>query len=407
MPNPSPSTKEPSSITKNCVYAVLCGVVVLLIGIIICTACMYTNRPVYQTTYKRRRRCPTRANRGVVEGYTPRDLKTIQYTGSYHAFQGLWHRLEGGFKGDRLHYQGSSVHHLREPYSGTVWLHEGGNLAIYDQYIYTNPQSGKKVYVWSIGEWHPKHGGVVSTARNAYAILDVDAIPTEYQMPLDNLITLAKTHGGSGWGGVDAQEHNGAFVAVYPNQPTNQQQSQATATNQPTNQQQFQATATQLTPTSDTLRWVGSDQRLQGLWQWQKDALWYNDDRKLALVGDTLFAEPRWRVQAWSPEWEQLGINMTAGGGVLIPADDITGGTDAQSVRIGDGRFESVTHHEAELPQMVETTTQNTFVSDFTAPTVRPRILGDSASVRKRVDMKNRFGELLSDKLGGIRNTRT
>jgi hypothetical protein len=346
-----------------------------------------------------RRQCQPRHTISRPENFTvTQTINTIRYQGAYKLFQGLWHRVEGGFTGVRTNYLGYSTEHLNNAVANAVWLHEGGALAIYDQHVYAH--AGKKVatkmVIWSIGRWNPENGGVVHTDRNAYAIVDVANTPSGY--PAENLITMADVYGGSGWGGVSEAESGGSFMAV----DSSENSSAPPAAPPPAAAPPAAAApppAAALTSPSKVLQWMGVDERLGGLWHWQREGVWYNERNNLALMkGPSLGGGHQWRIQAWTPEQDRLGV---ATGGVLLSTTDgtLTGGSEALSVATRDGQgFQPFEPFQPAMPQA------NT-ISNYTAFAYRPQVIGYTAGARRRVELKDRVAISTFGRQGAVRNT--
>lgn len=276
---------------------VLLAVAALLL-LLVCIACV---RYVRNVPHKR-----PRTHTVTIENFLNSTVDTLVYTGSYKPFTGKWHRVSGGFKGTRRHYQGMPHDHLQTPMGNTVWLHEGGTLAIYDQHVYHYPGGTRQAYIWSIGRWDPESGGVVGNERNAYAILDLANVP---DVPHDatNLITYAETHGGANWGNTPEAEERGSFAPLLANETT--EVAPPAAPEQ-----------TVTTPEPELLYYTGKDGRLRGHWKLQKQNLWYNPEASLALIRTpNADGTHHWHIQGWTPELDRLGITA----GVLLSADDV------------------------------------------------------------------------------------
>lgn len=267
---------------------ILLAVAVLLL--VVCTwwYCVWRN-------YKQ----PPPAAPAGVENFLNTEVTTLIYTGSYKPFTGKWNRVPAGFKGTRLHYQGMPHGHLKTAMGNTVWLHEEGRLAIYDQHLYSYPDGQRQAYIWSIGRWDAENGGVVGNERNAYAILEMADVP-DVPHDVTNLITHAVTHGGAQWGNTPEAEAGGSFAPFFADSAT-----------------ETVAVPSEREP--DIVRYTGEDTRLRGNWHLHRQNLWYNAGANLALIRTYTGSGSQWHIQGWTPELDRLGI----AGGVLLSADDI------------------------------------------------------------------------------------
>ena len=308
-------------------------------------------------------------------------IQTIRYQGEYAPFKGAWHRMDKAFTGVRGNYTGYTVDHLNNELANIVWLHEARTLAIYDQHLYTyiGNKVTNKMFIWSIGKWNAETGGAVHTDRHAYAVVDVAKVPNDF--PAENLIVLADVYGGAGWGGIPEAELGGSLVdANIHGAPSPQPPPPPPPPPPP------QAATT---PPPTVLRWRGQDVRLAGLWRWQRESIWYNEQNKLALIKDQ--NEPHWRIQAWTPEQDRLGI---ATGGILLSSAEgtLSKGNNVLSVTTPDGiGFQ---------PAVEESS-----ISNYTAFPYRPQVMGYTAGARRRVDLKDRVSISRLGRQSAARNT--